>query len=90
MTCSGEESSSTKVNQSPISLIRGWILYRQKQQFSDHHGGLFYILNKMTLESMEMDVDAMEGGAWEGVGCYGKTSNSLGTGPGPEHSKTLP
>lgn len=72
MTCSGEESSSTKVNQSPISLIRGWILYRQKQQFSDHHGGLFYILNKMTLESMEMDVDAMQGGVGKVLGVMAK------------------
>lgn len=72
MTCSGEESSSTKVNQSPISLIRGWILYRQKQHFSDHHGGLFYILNKMTLESMEMDVDAMQGGVGKVLGVMAK------------------
>lgn len=47
-------------------------MYRQKQQFSDHLGGLFYILYKMTLESMEMDVDAMQGGVGKVLGVMAK------------------
>lgn len=68
MTCSGEGSSSIKVNQSSDSLRRVWILGRKKQQFLDHHGGLFYISNEIVLGTVWIGVGAVQGQMGKALG----------------------
>lgn len=41
---------------------------RKKQQFLDHHGGLFYISNETALETMLMGVGAVQGQVGKALG----------------------